>query len=240
MKPKVFGIGLPRTGSTSLAEAMRLLDYNSLHTPIGIHHFMEYDFTADPLTVMNYKFLDALFPDAKFILTIRDVQSWLNSNKIYCTDVVDRMHGGNVPVEVAEQRFALFGTTTFNTDKFIIAYHKHLVDVLEYFEDKKDKLLIMNVCGGQGWDVLCPFLGIDTPCIEFPDLGKLQKVDDIYMLSNFIDYDAPPMSDKGIIVNILHKADNERLELSEKVEKELRNQLAKIDKEFEYKEVQFC
>lgn len=240
MKPKVFGIGLPRTGSTSLAEAMRLLGYNSLHTPIGLHHFLEYDFTADPLTVMKYKFLDHIFPDAKFILTLRDIKSWLLSNKLYCEEVVDKLFEGQVPIDVGEQRFALFGTTSFDMDKFIIAFHSHISDVLNHFKERKDKLLVFNVCGGQSWETLCPFLGIDIPDIQFPSLNKMMKINDTYITGSTIFPDNIPLSDKGVIINALNNIDNGKFQVSSEMEKTLRDRLAEIDKDLKDVEVRFC
>jgi hypothetical protein len=40
--------------------------------------------------------------------------------------------------------------------------------VKEYFRDRPDDLLVMNICAGEGWEKLCPFLGLAIPKVKFP------------------------------------------------------------------------
>src|SRR5207237_3908 len=44
---KVFGIGLSRTGTTSLTRALELLGYRAKHYPTAESHFEEYDALTD-------------------------------------------------------------------------------------------------------------------------------------------------------------------------------------------------
>ncbi|NEQ26956.1 MAG: hypothetical protein F6K28_49635, partial [Microcoleus sp. SIO2G3] len=39
-------------------------------------------------------------------------------------------------------------------------------NVVEYFKDRPDSLLVLDICGGEGWEELCTFLG--TPAIDQP------------------------------------------------------------------------
>ena len=64
---KVFGIGLSRTGTKSLAAALNLL---GIRTRYAI---------TETSAVPFCPHFDELYPGSKFILTIRDKQSWLNS-----------------------------------------------------------------------------------------------------------------------------------------------------------------
>jgi hypothetical protein len=40
--------------------------------------------------------------------------------------------------------------------------------VHDYFRERPDDLLVLNICAGEGWERLCPFLGQDVPGIPFP------------------------------------------------------------------------
>ena len=79
---KVFGIGLSRSGSMALNSALKILGYRSLFVLTDTQFeksLSNYDaFTHVPLAVM-YKELDRRFPDSKFILNVRDPESWLQS-----------------------------------------------------------------------------------------------------------------------------------------------------------------
>ena len=50
---------------------------------------------------------------------------------------------------------------------FRAAYVKHNAEVIEYFKGR-DNFIIMDVCAGDTWDKLCPFLGVPQPKMEFP------------------------------------------------------------------------
>jgi hypothetical protein len=89
---KAFGIGFHITGTSSLATALAMLGYRvtggfGVDDPnieknvyrIAGKLVQRYDaFQDNPWTVL-YKFLDKIYPQSKFILTIRDTRSWLNS-----------------------------------------------------------------------------------------------------------------------------------------------------------------
>ena len=79
---KIFGIGLSRTGTLSLTEALKELGYRTVHYP-PIPKFFKYidenDAFTDITVSCNYKILDKKYLGSKFILTIRDKESWLKS-----------------------------------------------------------------------------------------------------------------------------------------------------------------
>src|SRR6476660_2478699 len=82
---KVFGIGFPRTGTTSLVRALNILGIASTHNPAGLLTDANdpvldaFDGFADNPIPILYAELDARYPHSKFILTDRDVDSWLRS-----------------------------------------------------------------------------------------------------------------------------------------------------------------
>jgi hypothetical protein len=48
----------------------------------------------------------------------------------------------------------------------------HYKNVLEYFKNRPDDLLIIDICAGQGWEKLCPFLDKPLPQYPFPEIQE--------------------------------------------------------------------
>jgi hypothetical protein len=76
---KLFIIGLPRTGTTSISIA--LLDYNFkvAHTAYTQHAFQRADVLSDSPCFCDYKELDKLFPDSKFVYLDRSLADLITS-----------------------------------------------------------------------------------------------------------------------------------------------------------------
>src|SRR5206468_7692898 len=55
-----------------------------------------------------------------------------------------------------------------NEEVYIERYERHNREVIEYFNDRGNDLLILNITGGEGWEKLCPFLGKPVPRVRFP------------------------------------------------------------------------
>ena len=91
--PKIFGIGLSKTGTTSLAQALEALGYRTKDN-LGVVTYASGDLSSIDLDVVDahdaltdtpipsfYRELDAAYPGSKFILTVRDSNGWLMSCK---------------------------------------------------------------------------------------------------------------------------------------------------------------
>src|SRR5262245_15243677 len=91
---KVFGIGLSRTGTTSLSEALNLLGIKTIHFPWDAQTYEDltrgnyrltlleqYQGVVDTTVAPYYAHMDNAYPDIKFILTVREKESWLRSCK---------------------------------------------------------------------------------------------------------------------------------------------------------------
>jgi hypothetical protein len=121
--------------------------YSSIH---------KYEFCCDLPIPTKYKDLDNKYKGSKFIYTVRDIDSWIES----C-----RKHWSRKPTPKnnyrSEYRLAMYNTIEFNEQKLRDAYAKHHLDVMEYFKDRPDDLLTMNIMDGDGWDQLIPFLTKD-------------------------------------------------------------------------------
>jgi 3'-phosphoadenosine 5'-phosphosulfate (PAPS) 3'-phosphatase len=174
---KIFGIGLSKTGTTSLAHALEILGYRTKDYP-GIDHYIrgdlnasisselldEYDAFTDTPIPSFYRELDARYPDSKFILTIRDMEGWLKScKKQFTQKLADKQNEAHNSLFID-----LYDCNVFGEQKFREGYERFTNGVINYFQNRPDDLLIMDVSGGDGWKALCPFLEKAIPDIPFP------------------------------------------------------------------------
>lgn len=182
---KVFGIGLSRTGTTSLGEALNMLGIKTIHYPsdrVTINELKKghyklsilktYQGALDTPVAPYYAQFDKHYPGSKFILTIREMSSWLRSLenfwRLWLENDPDRKSSDFISASV-------YGTLEFNEDRFRYVYETHYRNVCEYFVHRPDDLLVMSVLNGDGWEKLCPFLGLAIPQEPFPHLNTLHE-----------------------------------------------------------------
>jgi hypothetical protein len=114
-------------------------------------------FQDNPWPIL-YKQLDRKFPGSKFILTLRPSDEWIRS-------VVNHFSEKEMPMR--EWIYGV-GHPKGNEDVYIARYERHNREVLEYFKDRSEQLLVLNITAGEGWTKLCPFLGEHIPSVGFP------------------------------------------------------------------------
>lgn len=181
-KMKVFGIGLSRTGTKSLTMALNMLGINVVHYPddetilqdlmaakYDFSILNDYDGITDITVAPFYSQLDKLFPDSKFILTVRNKSCWLKSLEAHWSkrSAFDFDPSNETKMQIRRLlRAAVYGTYAFNEDRMSYVYDLHYRNVLEYFKDRPESLLIIDVCDGEGWEKLCPFFNL--PILEEP------------------------------------------------------------------------
>lgn len=189
---KIFGIGMPKTGTTSLHHALEILGYRSMHFPrdettvkeleagnYKLTLLSEYDALSDVPIPAIFAQLDQFWPDSKFVLTVRNLESWLDS----CANAPF-----NAPDSIPKKdhfryfyRSLLYGCISFNRERFSWVHQNHIKVVKDYFvEEKASQLLIMDLAAGDGWNKLCPFLGKEIPDVEFPHSNPRQNPDEVY------------------------------------------------------------
>jgi hypothetical protein len=162
---KVFGVGLSKTGTVSLTAALQRLGYRVKHYPplLGVIEAAErYDAVTDSPVALYVEVLDRLYPDARFVLTVRDEAGWLDS----C-----RRHWAGRKPRAADWRWnrrAVYGIESFDAEVFRRVYRAHVERVQAYFAGRAGKLLVLDVCGGEGYEELCPFLGLPVLNEAFP------------------------------------------------------------------------
>jgi Sulfotransferase domain len=167
---KVFGIGLSKTGTTTLNEALQILGYSALHYPVGLRGVEQHDAATDTPIADRFEMLDRTYPGSKFVYTVRQRDDWLRSCKTHWARSVDPRE------EVKELSERLYGTAQFDAELFEEAYGRHEKRVLDYFSKRMDDLLVINLCSGNDeWAALCSFLGKKVPDCPFPHGNRTKK-----------------------------------------------------------------
>ena len=161
---KIFGIGLPRTGTLSLVTALNILGYDSQHWPAGkgaktcsqlLKRADTFDSLVDHPVRQCYRQLLEAYPDALFVLGDRPIEDWRRS-------MGDNFDGDELK--------KLIDTHGPLTDWFV----GHREDVVGFFKDqgKTSQLLIHDPA--DGWGPLCQFLGKDVPGVGYPHKNKVR------------------------------------------------------------------
>lgn len=187
---KVFGLGLSRTGTRSLSSALHVLGIDVVHYPTDeaslqamvrgdgafplLDHF---DGLTDITTIPFLEELDRRYPGAKFVLTVREKAGWLKScsnhwrGRTPFEPVVSPEHGTHMEIR-RFLRAAVYGSYDYAPERFSRVYDEHVARVRRYFADRPGDLLELDICGGEKWERLAPFLGLDVPDAPFPHKGK--------------------------------------------------------------------
>jgi hypothetical protein len=185
---KIFCIGLSRTGTKSLTTALSFLGFKSAHwdytkkiiayhktkIKINFNKIDNFEALADIPIARIYKELDKHYSSSKFILTVRDNNSWLQSiirhfNKKFGkseTNKIKKLISN--PTNTNKLIVDIYGKPPYGPKQFKEAHKKHITSVLKYFSGRPEDLLVINICGGDSWNKLCPFLGREVPKYNFP------------------------------------------------------------------------
>ena len=172
---KVFCIGFHKTGTTSLGVALSMLGYKvagamgvrDSHIAVNVMTLasrvaVDHDAFQDNPWPIIFREMDQRFPGSKFVLTVRDPDLWIDS--------VIR-HFGNKETEMRKWIYGV-GSPVGNENIFLDRYRAHQRDVINYFADRPNDLLVMDLRAGDGWNKLCPFLGHAVPAHPFPHMNK--------------------------------------------------------------------
>jgi len=176
---KVFCVGLGKTGTTSVKEALRILGYRTLRLPLHWKGIDDFDAALPGVSAAMYPELDEAYPGSKFILTVRDVEGWLKS--------IERDMGRKQDVrrERSDERNRLlemlYGTTVFDEARFRQAFNDHQATVRSYFKGRPDDLLVLDVTRSSSWDDLCDFLEVPVPAEPFPFVNKASELDELLL-----------------------------------------------------------
>jgi hypothetical protein len=171
---KVFGIGAARTGTSSLARAFVLLGYRHKSWDPALWDAYErgeldpifqeaerYEtFEDGPWNAPDlYRALDERFPRSRFVLTVRETQTWSRSHERHFTSQ-------STPERYRIENYAA------RSAELVAEYERRNAEIAEYFRDRPNDLLVLDVVGGEGWEKLCDFLGRRPPRQPFPHFNR--------------------------------------------------------------------
>lgn len=184
----VFCIGLSKTGTRSLHEALQVLGLRSVHwggpdlatavqrgpeiraaverclregRPL-LEDLEEADAYSDIEALSrHFDVLDEQYPGSRFILTVRAMDDWLDSRRRHVEANRERKARGEYAGTFLE--VDLDGWRAEMTD--------HVERVLAHFEGRPHDLVVLDIAAGAGWAQLCPFLGLPIPDRPFPRRG---------------------------------------------------------------------
>lgn len=166
---KVFGIGLSRTGTTTLNNVLNEWGWNTIHYPNDKELWdpKSHGATDIPAAVW-YKDLDEKFPGSKFIYTVRNKEEWLDSIVPY----LERKRDWPMSRRQMDNRVKLFGDPFPNRFQASMAWDRYDSTVRSWFGDR---MLVIDIIGGDSPQKLAQFLGVKTDMTEFPHLNELKK-----------------------------------------------------------------
>jgi tetratricopeptide (TPR) repeat protein len=196
-KPKIFGIGLSRTGTTSLTKALEILGFDVLHyyNPItkrvlDLEDFYYFDGFTDSPVSFRFEELYTLFPNAKFIYTERNLVDWVKSSSDLYKPLgfsttkemktwfnQSKSEGGKFDklFQNYHPTYRLAYESLYaDYPTWEDAYYSYEKRVNKFFKNKpEEKLLKINIPEGDGWDKICTFLNVSIPDAPFPHRNKL-------------------------------------------------------------------
>lgn len=182
---KVFGIGLNKTGTTSLGICLQQLGFR--HTSFSLPLLEQlamgeiepllavvaaHDSFEDWPYPLAFAELDRHFPGSRFILTRRSSpERWLASLSA---------HALRTNPQLAPRARSLtygYPFPQLHTEHHLKTYTCHLQQVRSYFQGRADALL--EVCWEEqaSWEPLCTFLNCAVPDAPFPHANPSQPAD---------------------------------------------------------------
>lgn len=174
-RPRVFGIGLNKTGTTSFGEGLAVLGYTSLHfggsdahdavqraiddgVPLLSYLDPRFDAFSDiGLLSRRFRMLDGQYPGSRFVLTTRPLPDWLDSRRRH----VER----NLKSQARGEYDGTF--LAVDEEKWIKEWEHHHERVRAYFAGRSD-FLELDLSARPTWGPLCTLLGLGEPNEPFP------------------------------------------------------------------------
>lgn len=181
---RIFGIGIHKTATTSLHDALKILGFDSSHwrgAEWARHIWDEIASSGRSITIERhyalldlpisilYERLDVIYPGSKFILTIRDEKKWLRSIEKHWN------RGGNPTreswdVDMMSHKLhrLVYGQKHFNAGMWLETYRQHNAEAMSFFKYRPKDFLVLDLDKGDGWPELCRFLNVPQPVVPYP------------------------------------------------------------------------
>ncbi len=185
---KILGVGLNNTAISSLHRALRLLGLSSLrHDDQRLREvfcqteqdrdfrlYDDVDAVLDIPSACFYEELLAAYPGCKCILTVRAETDWWNGTKRHFNSNMGKIGIDHDSWERSLRNF-VYGSSHPNEHTFRKRYREHNDRVIQSIPG--DQLLVLDISAGDGWEKLCPFLGVEEPAMPFPGHVTDEQVD---------------------------------------------------------------
>jgi hypothetical protein len=179
--PRVYGIGLTKTATSTLAAALESLGYLQAHFTNPFTHeiiaeddFPLFDAVTDTPAALRFETLAHTYENAKFILTERPLETWAQSFERH----FQRSDGGYAKFRAKAARpgqlrygadlARLHAGLYFPHPTPQAAYAAHTTRVEAFFATRPAQLLRHNAFTGDGWPALCAFLDKPIPPTSYP------------------------------------------------------------------------
>lgn len=187
---KLFIIGLPRTGTTSVSVALLNYGFKVAHTAYTKRAFELADVISDAPCFCDYQELDTLFPHSKFVYLDRALANWVPSMHMLLTKMLPELTpktGYLNPVlkRCMNTSFQLATTTDPLSEEHLAScYSEHQQNVFNYFENRADFLTI-DISQSGSLRSLLQFLEISAENTgDFPHLNMGKQVDNWQQLKH--------------------------------------------------------
>ncbi|WNC74104.1 sulfotransferase [Thalassotalea psychrophila] len=179
---KIFIIGLPRTATTSICVAMLDLGFKVAHTCYTFNCLQNAQVIADAPVFYHFKELDLAFPNSKFIYLERDLADWIPSIQQLLLRMhtnVARQDGGFNPIikQSYTNIFNPFSIEKLKESNFLEqCYLDHKRNVEQYFKNRPNDLLHLNVASQGSYQELLNFLNLPANDDNFVKINIGGKV----------------------------------------------------------------
>lgn len=188
---RIFGIGLHKTATSSLHVALQILGLDAAHwiTPRWARSIWEemraagrsptlerhYALTDLPLPLL-YRELDRAYPGSRFILTMRNEADWLRSVEQHWSPANPWRASWDEDCFTHRCHTELYGRKSFDAQTFRARYWRHNYEVLAYFKNRPNDLLVLDIDEDTKWDGLCGFLDKPNPSVPYPKANRLREI----------------------------------------------------------------
>ncbi|MDO6546035.1 sulfotransferase [Pseudoalteromonas carrageenovora] len=179
---KLFIIGLPRTGTTSVCHAFLELSIATAHTAYTQACFKNATAIADTPIFNDYQVLDKHYPGSKFIYLERELSAWLPSIKQLLTRMhtnLTRADGGfNIHIKRCYlNTFNELSLENINDDSYLEnCYNRHFESAQRYFKNRPQDFLSIDIAKPASYKAMCDFLELTSDKTDFEKMNMGGKV----------------------------------------------------------------
>ena len=177
MKQKIILVGYPGTGLNTTVKALEVIGAKVWDKPLGVKDglltksfkkleskFSSFNvFAGFPFSNHYQSFKQLYGKDCKVILNVRNPEDWYSelsaANKSKNSHVLDYVFSDMEALKKSQKK-----------KKAIQKYMNHNMDVMDFFAEKDEDILILEYGKHNKWKRLCEFLGTSVPDQKYPKI----------------------------------------------------------------------